>query len=211
MAAVDYFGFHDYCTGILALSFKKDSSGKLTPYYDYDNGCGVLPKDEGTWEKDNLPFQSILWREGKVTGIQNSIAPKYLGKGPSAGFGDSMGDFIFCTEFSSLKMVVFFNRATSKVTEGGALIAELAIYQRDCLEYDLAKANALGDTFYLLQRRDENGLRTLRESSSTIRFGSDSETLFCNQDNFAQYEYFKAAGLSTKEILNTIRAFPYHR
>jgi len=203
MAAVDYFGLHDYCTGIIAFSYKKDFSGRLTPYYDFDNGCGVLALKDGTWKEDNLPFRSMLWREGKVTGIQNSIAPKYLGEGPSAGFGDSTGDFSFCTEFNSLKMVIFFNRATRKVTEGGGLIAELAIYQRDCLGYDLAKANAQGDTFYLLQGRDENGFRTFRKSSSTVRFGSSSEILFCNQDNYTQYEYFKANGLSTKEILNT--------
>jgi hypothetical protein len=39
------------------------------------------------------------------------------------------------------------------VTDGGGLISAIAIYQRDGLGYDLAKANAAGDTLYVLQGR----------------------------------------------------------
>ena len=75
---------------------------------------------------------------------------------------DSSGDFNFCTEFDSLKFVICYNRANRKITEGAGLIAVLAVYQKDTLGYNLKKANAAGDTYYVLQGRDENGLRTMR-------------------------------------------------
>ena len=139
---------------------------------------------------------------GKVTAIDNVLRPKYGGKGPMAGFMDSSGDFNFCTEYSSLKMVVCFNRANRKVTDGGGLVAEVAMYERDVLGYDLKSANAVGETLYLLQGRDENGIRTFRPSNATIRYGNAVEQLFANDDNYAQLEYMKQSEMSVKEIFD---------
>ena len=114
---------------------------------------------------------------------------------------DATGDFNFCTEFSSLKLVICFNRATRSVTDGGGLVAETAIYQRDFLGYDLRKANAAGDTFYVLQGREENGLRSFRPSNATLLFGESEEKLFEGERNYAQLDYMKIHEMSTKEAL----------
>lgn len=215
LAAIDIFGLHDKCTGVLGMTLKKDPEGRYIPAYDYDYGCGFLPV-EGGWKEDSLPTRVQTAGPGKVTAILNSIAPKYKAHGPIAGFMDSTGDFNFCTEFSSLKMVICFNRANRKISDGGGLVAEVAIHQRDDLGFDLRKANAAGDTMYLLQGRDENGLRTFRPSNLTLRLGASEERLFANSDNEAQLEEMKSAGMTTAEALNRfgskiIKDFPgYH-
>ena len=111
--------------------------------------------------------------------------------------------FNFCTEFETLRFVVCFNRADRKGTDGGGLIAELAVYQEDTLKYDLEKATAAGDTLYLLQGRDENGKRSLRSSRASLLFGSSEEKLFRNVDNEKQLQKMIDEKMSTKEILNT--------
>lgn len=200
LAAVDAFGLHDYVTGVQAMTVALDSSGHYTNAYDY-NAPGAWIATESGWQADSTwAIGCTPAKEDKVTAIVNAIQPRY-GCGPLAGFMDATGDFNFCTEFSSLKLVTCFNRATRKVTEGGGLIAEVAIYQRDFLGYDLRKANAAGDTFYLLQGRDENGLRTFRPSNATLIFGQSEEKLFAGERNFAQLEYMKVHELSTKEAL----------
>ena len=200
-AAIDHFGLHRFCTGMLGMTDKTDSSGRYINEYNYETGCGYYATENG-WEPMDRPTKSQTQGKGKVTAIVNSIAPEYNGQGPIAGFMDSTGDFNFCTEFGTLKLVVCFNRATRGVTEGGGLIAELAVYQKDSLGYDLAKANGGGDTLYVLQGRDENGKRTLRNSRSTLRYGQKEEKLFKNDENYAQLESFKKAGLTTEEIIN---------
>ena len=140
---------------------------------------------------------------GKVTAIANAIAPEYGNHGPIAGFMDSTGDFNFCTEFETLKLVVCFNRANRKVTDGGGLVAEVAMYEKDTLGYDLAKANAAGDTLYVLQGRDENGKRTLRNSNRTIRIGSAEEVLFNGPENEAQLQRMIDDGMTVRDILNS--------
>jgi hypothetical protein len=116
---------------------------------------------------------------------------------------DSTGDFNFCTEFKTLKLVVCFNRANRKVTDGGGLIAEVAIYEKDTLGYDLAKANAAGDTLYVLQGRDENGKRTFRNGNSTILLGSEEETLFKGPENRIQLQRMIDEKMTIRDILNT--------
>ena len=117
---------------------------------------------------------------------------------------DSTGDYNFCTEYANLKLVINFNRASRKVTDGGGVIAELAIYQRDTLGYtDLATANAAGDTYYVLQGREENGLRGLRPSDKTMRYGKTEELLFRNEDNEAQLQYMIDNAMTTEEVINT--------
>ena len=201
-AAIDIFGLHEYCTGMLAMTNRKDSSGKYTAEYDAEDGCGFYANQDGSWTRMERPTKAQTQGVGKVTAIANAVSPEYNHKGPIAGFMDSTGDFNFCTEFETLRLVVCFNRANRKVTDGGGLIAELAIYQKDTLGYDLKKANEAGDTLYVLQGRDENGKRTLRNSNSTILLGSERETLFKNADNDAQLQKMIDEKMTTKDILN---------
>lgn len=201
-AAVDVNGLHDYCKGVVAMTVKLDEEGRYCPAYDYETGVGYYCLPNGVWKKMTRPEKTQTEGVGKSISIINAIAPEYNGNGPIAGFGDSSGDFNFCTEFKSMKISVFFNRATRKVTDGGGLLAEIAVYERDVLGYDLAKANAAGDTLYLLQGRDENGKRSLRASSATLRVGADKETLFANETNFAQYELFKSEKMTVRDALN---------
>ena len=96
-------------------------------------------------------------------------------------------------------MVICYNRANRKITEGAGLVAIAAMYQKEN-KVDLKTANASGDTLYLLQGRDENGKRSLRESNYTIRFGETDEKLFANQDNIKLFEYLKSEKLTLKEF-----------
>ena len=200
-AAVDAFGLHDYVTGVIAMA-RCLEDGKYVNAYDYETGYGYMIVD-GEWVKDDLALGAQTQGVGKVYAINNAIMPKYNGVGPLAGFMDSTGDFNFCTEYANLKLVINFNRASRKVTDGGGVIAELAVYQRDYLGYDLATANAAGDTYYVLQGRDEYGLRGLRNSDKTMRYGKDSELLFRNEDNEAQLQYMIDNAMTTEEIINT--------
>lgn len=201
-AAIDVWGLHPYCTGMIAMT-NKLADGKYINAYDYETGCGWYAKDDGKWEKMTAPVKSQTQGVGKVTAIVNAISPEYNNHGPIAGFMDSTGDYNFCTEFKTLKLVIVFNRASRKVTDGGGVIAELAVYQRNTLSYDFAKADAAGDTLYVLQGRDENGLRTFRNSDKTLCYGNDTELLFKNEDNEAQLEYMIDNAMSTEEIINT--------
>ena len=203
MAAVDVFGLHDYCKGVLAMTMARDSSDRYLPEYDYTTGCGFLATTDGGWVKDSIPTRTRPMGPGKVEAIRNCLVPRYGQKGPRAGFMDSTGDFNFCTEFSSTRLVVCFNRATRKVTDGGGLIAEVAMYEKEALEYDLKKATKAGDILYILQGRDENGMRSLRPSEKTIRLGEKTPKVFDGEDNARSLEYFKEKHLTVKEILET--------
>lgn len=202
-AAIDVWGLHDYLTGMLAMTNVVGEDGKYVNKYNYETGCGWLNDGNGGWVRDDAPTKSQTQGVGKVTAVVNAIAPKYNGVGPLAGFMDSTGDFNFCTEFANLKLVINFNRASRKVTDGGGVIAELAIYQRDTLGYDLATANAAGDTLYVLQGREENGLRGFRNSNYTMVLGATEEKLFKNEDNEAQLQYMIDNAMTTEEIINT--------
>ncbi len=131
-----------------------------------------------------------------------TIAPEYNNHGPIAGFMDSTGDYNFCTEYETLKTVICFNRASRKVTDGGGVISEIAIYERDSLGYDFTAADAAGDTLYLLQGRDENGLRKLRPSNYTMTLGADTEKLFKDEDNEAQLQYIIDNKMTVEEAIN---------
>lgn len=149
----------------------------------------------------NDPIKALPSREGKVEAINNVLVKMY-GCGPLAGFMDAAGDFNFCTEFSSLKMVICYNRANRKITEGAGLVAIAAMYQKEN-NMNLKKANDNNDTLYLLQGRDENGARSLRKSNLTLRFGSTVEKLFANEDNDTLFEYVKNRSLTLKEFFDT--------
>ncbi len=202
-AAIDAFGLHDYVTGVIAMT-RTQENGKYVTSYDYETGYGWFAEDGGVWVEDNVALGAQTQGVGKVNAINNVILPKYDYVGPLAGFMDSTGDYNFCTEYANLKLVINFNRASRKVTDGGGVIAELAIYQRDYLGYDsLAKANAAGDTYYVLQGRQENGHRGFLASEYTLRLDKTSGLLFREDNNFLQLLYMIQNGMTTEEIINT--------
>lgn len=201
-AAIDAWGLHKYCTGMLAMTNAKDKDGRYINEYDYNTGCGWYAKDNGEWERMTRPIKAQTQGLGKVESITNAIAPEYNNHGPIAGFMDSTGDYNFCTEFETLKAVICFNRASRKVTDGGGVISEIAIYERDTLGYDFAAADKAGDTLYLLQGRDENGLRKLRPSNYSMLLGADSEKLFKNEDNEAQLQYMIDNKMTVEDAIN---------
>ncbi|MBQ6877453.1 MAG: HAD family hydrolase [Oscillospiraceae bacterium] len=198
-AAIDVYGLHDYVTGVIAMC-RTLEDGKYVNSYDYETGYGWLIVD-GEWVKDDVALGAQTQGRGKVDAINAVIYPRY-NAGPLAGFMDSTGDYNFCTEYANLKLVINFNRASRKVTDGGGVIAELAIYQRDTLGYDLATANAAGDTYYVLQGRDEYGLRGLRPSDKTMRYGKDEELLFREDKNEQQLQYMIDNSMTTAEVIN---------
>lgn len=200
-AAIDLFGMHDYCTGLIAMT-NKTADGVYVNEYDYETGYAWYAEEGGEWIKGDVATQAQTQGIGKVTAINNVLVSEY-GQGPLAGFMDSTGDFNFCTEYETLKLVVCFNRASRKVTDGGGLAAEVAVYQNETLGYDLASANEAGDTYYVLQGRDENGMRTLRSSEMTLTYGSDEEKLFRDEDNEAQLQYMIDNKMTTEDIFNT--------
>ncbi len=201
-AAVDAFGLHDYVTGVIAMARTLDENGKYVNSYDYETGYGWQVV-EGEWVKDNLALGAQTQGFGKVQAINNAIMPKYNGVGPLACFMDSTGDWNFCTEYANTKLVINFNRANRKVTDGGGISTVIALYQRDYLGYtDLATANAAGDTFYVLQGRQENGLRGLLASDFTLRLGKDALLLTRSEDHLAMLNYMIENGLTTEEAIN---------
>ena len=198
-AAVDAYGLSDYVTGVIGMT-QKQEDGKYVPAYDYETGYPLINGGNGVWNKLDTPIKALPSREGKVTAIKNALLPRY-NCGPLAGFMDASGDFNFCTEFSSMKMVICYNRANRKITDGAGLVAIAALRQKE-QGLTLKKANQNGDTYYLLQGRDENGKRSLRESNYTVRFGEVGAKLFANEDNYALYNYLKVSNMNICDFFN---------
>ena len=197
-AAVDTWGLHDSVTGVLAYTLKVDGEGIIQNQYDYESGFAWYTDGDG-WKKGVVPMYAQTQGPGKAAAITNALGTQY-GCGPIAGFMDSTGDYEFCTVFDSLKLVVIFN-VNKKINSSGILNC-IALYQRDGLNYDLATANLAGDTYYVLQGRDENGLRSLRNSDATIFLGSDTEKLHANADCEVMVDYMMKHELSTKEYID---------
>lgn len=213
-AAVDEWGLHKYVTGVIAMT-NKLKGGKYVNAYDYAKGRAWKPVDKSkkkftakNWKKfTKYATKSQTQGRGKVYSINNVPKKIYKGEGPIAGFMDSTGDYNFCTEYKNLKAVICFNRANRKITDGGGVIAALAVYQADTLKYknNLKKANMKGDTLYLLQGRQENGLRGLLAMRETQRLGKKaSEKLLFRPDggNAELLKYIKAKKLTTKQVIN---------
>ena len=200
-AAVDALGLGDIVTGVIGMTQKMED-GVYVPEYDYETGFSYDNAGGGAWTRSTYAINALPGLEGKVTAVQNALMPRYGGHGPIAGFMDSTGDFNFCTEFASLKLVICYNRANRKITEGAGLIAVAAMYQKQHLGYDLAKANEEGDTLYILQGRDENGLRTLRAANETIRLGETEARLFANEDNQKLLDYAVRHRLTTQQLID---------
>lgn len=195
-AAVDYFGLHPYIRGVLAMTVKQDAFGKYIPAYDL-YGVGELAQKDGTWQKAKLPTKAMTYRAGKVTAIENALMPLYNGYGPIAGFMDAVGDFYFCTVFESLELVLCFNRAQSPITDGAGLIAAIAKYS----ESPACPLNPR-DTLYLLQGRDENHLRRLRPSDTTVRLGETEPLLFGDASCEEALQKWLAEKPTVEEIIN---------
>ena len=208
-AAVDVWGLHDYVSGVMAMTNKLEGSRYINEY-DYEKGFAWIPGEDGGWEKGDVPTKAQTQGEGKVTAI-NNVLVKEFGHGPVAGFMDYTGDFNFCTEYKTLRLVCCFNRASRKVTDGGGLIGELAVYQNMDLGYDYKKAGEADDIYYVLQGRDENSYRSLRDSDATVRLDEKEEEahIFRNYSenqvnlNEAQLEYMRENKMTTEEIINT--------
>ena len=200
-AAVDAFGLSDRITGVIGMTQKLENN-KFIAAYDYETGYPYINLGTGNWEKTTTPIRALPSREGKVASIKNALLPRYNNQGPLAGFMDASGDFNFCTEFSSLKMVICYNRANRKITEGAGLVAIAAMYQKE-KKMNLKTANENGDTYYLLQGRDENNKRSLRESNYTLRYGAAEEKLFANEDNITLFNYLRDNNLSIKTFYDT--------
>jgi hypothetical protein len=118
--------------GIVAMTNIVEK-GKITNKYDY----ALHDQTQGI---------------GKSTTIVKCIAPKYKGRGPILGVFDSQGDFNFVTEFKDTAVGLCLNRQRK---DDAALCAAIAIWQ-DKNNIDLKKAQAMGDTRYVLQGRNEN-------------------------------------------------------
>ena len=188
------------------MTNKLDSTNHYVNEYDWDGGYAWIPTEgeavEANWQKDTALQKTQTQGKGKVIAIQNVLYPKYNNHGPIAGFMDSTGDYNFCTEFETLQVVCCFNRASRKVTDGGGVIAELAVHQADDLGYDYAMARDEGDTLYVLQGREENGLRGLRPERETLRLGKSSTLLFREQKNFDQLAKMTELGMDTRTVVD---------
>lgn len=204
-AAVDTWDLRENVTGLIGMTNKLES-GKYTAEYDLEAGCTWAIKDD-LWEKGSGLPKAKPWGAGKELAVENALVPEY-GKGPVFALMGGNSDFEISTVFSSLKMVVAVNDGDNDVTEAGCLIAELAAHQRDELGYDLKKANKAHDIYYVIQGRDESGLRAFRDSESTINYDSDDEILFAEtgseeQDRInAQTDYMKRNKMSTGEVID---------
>lgn len=180
-AAVDAFGLHEAVSGVLSMACRTEN-GIYLPETDRERDFAWICLPGGAWVRDTVPQCAATQGMGKVTAIQNVLCKKY-GHGPAAGFMDSTGDFLFCTAFRTMQLALCFNRADRRLTDGGALIAALAVYQRDTLGYDLRKAQEAGDILYLLQGRDENGLRALLPGRSSLLLDESEPKLFRGAEN----------------------------
>jgi hypothetical protein len=119
--------------GIVGMTNKFDANGKMLNEYDY----ALHDQTQGV---------------GKSTTIVKCIAPKYNGHGPILGVFDSQGDYNFVTEFKDTAVGLCLNRQRK---DDAGLCAAIAVWQNKH-GIDLPKAQAMGDTRYVLQGRQEN-------------------------------------------------------
>ena len=198
-AGIDYFGLHDSVTGLIGMTAAM-KFGVFVPVYDYETGYEYISEPGGGWRRGTHAHHTQTNGEGKVTAIRNVLWQEY-GNGPVAGFMDSTGDFAFCTEFSSMRLCVCFNRGNRPVTCGGGLIAALAMHQRDELHLNYDRASAQGDTLYVLQGRDENGMRRFLPMNASLRLGETRPHLFA--DESVERLLTAMRDMSTKEAVET--------
>lgn len=200
-AAIDSFGLHDYIAGFMGLT-PQIKDGRYALDYDYENGF-AYKKDGNTFNKytSHLP-RSYCYGKGKTESISNVLIPLY-GIGPLAGMMTSTADFNFCTEFSSLQMVMCFNMGRGTVTEAGPIMGIISLYQEEAYNYNLARAMKAKDTLYLFQGRDETGKRELIPSHASLN--CDRELLVVNDD-----PGYAALSLSVFALRNNIKDTLYN-
>ena len=196
-AGIDAFGLHGSVTGLMAMDTRRDENGRYLPACGTETSRSWLTGPDGAWLRDSRPIGAQTEQAGKSAAIRNVLLPRY-GRGPAAGFMDSDGDFDFCTGFDSLRLVVCFNRADRGVRDGGGIIAAMAESQR-VRGFTLPAASAAGETLYVLQGRDENGLRSLRPSCATVKFGETEERLFGDGELAALSRAMTEEGLSSRD------------
>ena len=189
-AAIDVWNLRKYCDGLLGMSVK------YTDHFEneYDLSIGYSYKVKNNiWVNNKEPMQAICQGEGKVEAIDHILVKKY-GYGPAAAFMDSTGDLHFCSEYSSLKLVVCFNRADRSIYDGGGLIALVAVYQKE-------KGYNKQDTHYYLQGRNENN-RTFIPYEASYRFNSTALQLYKNEENEKLLTLILKENKTIKEIID---------
>lgn len=203
MAAIDHFGLHGLCTGVVAVNTCFDKGGRLD-YAFGETGYEYLSNPDGSWRKGSHVFSAQPRSEKKVSCIEECIAPYYGGQKPVAAFGDSTSDFYFATVFESLELALYFNTGISSPKNGSGLVSMLALYEEEVLQYDYRKARKADDILFLVQGRNENGKRTLIPSKCNIAYGTKDEILFGSFDCYHTLKYIKKSGLSIKDAINTL-------
>jgi phosphoserine phosphatase len=176
LAAVnnDVFGLR-HVRGVVAMT-NKIKDGVITNEYDYD-------------------FHDQTQGVGKSTTIDKWIRPLYRGHGPTFVAFDSQGDWNFVTEYKDTAVGLCLNRTR---TDDAGICAAVAVYQNE-KSIDLAKAQKMGDTRYVLQGRNENGgyfwprpeVQRLGKSKATLLSGKAQGWLKQLED-----------GMSIKDVIN---------
>jgi hypothetical protein len=172
-------------------------------WYDWDAGTAWYTTDNydlyNGWKPAEIPIHSDVVQMGKVTAINNALVSQY-GCGPLACFGDSAGDFEMMTMYDSLKLSMVSNAGKSITSFN---LANIARYQRDVLGWDLADANAAGETLFVLQGRNLNGTRSFIAGDGLIGLGK-TEPSALDDGSKAQIEWMKSQGTDIGKIIETL-------
>lgn len=206
-AAVDVLGGgHNAVTGIIAYSADYQDAqptpdSKIGPekawstWYDWDGGTAWVTTNNYSlyngWDRAGIPIHSDAVQMGKVTAINNALVSQYS-RGPVAAFGDSAGDFEMMSMYQSLKLVMVSNAGKSVTSFH---LGNVALYQKEVLGWNLAEANAAGETLYVLQGRDLNGTRSFIAGDELIGLGKTSGTATPDDAKTAlELEWMKTQG-----------------
>ena len=126
-------------------------------------------KDDGTYDcKYDYYLHPQTQGHGKSETIDKLVAPNYGGNGPVFVASDSSGDFNFVTEYKDTALCLILNRNSS---DDFGLLCASAVYQEKN-GIDLAKAQEMGDTLYVMQGRDET-VPALWKNNATLSVGKE--------------------------------------
>lgn len=215
-AAVDVLGAAaaDSLTGIIAYTADYQDAQptvdsligpekKWADWYDWDGGVAWY-RDGGEyngWSKGTVPIHSDTVQLGKTTAINNALVSIYNGHGPLLAAGDSAGDFEMLTMYKNTKLSLISNAGKSLTSFN---LGQVALYQKEVLGWDLAEANAAGETLFVLQGRDLNGTRSFIAGDELIKLGKTSGTATADDAQSAiQLEWMKTQGTDIGAIINT--------
>lgn len=200
-AVIDLYELHDSVAGVLGMTPRTDPEGYCTTGYDLLSGRGYYSLPDGLWKRMDRPQGAVTCGPGKVTAIRNALLPEYDGRGPAACFMDSGGDFAFCTEFDSVRLVLCINRANRSSTDGGSIIARAALYQQAKKQRPDHK-DSPGSPLYLLQGRNEQGLRNFWDRQETLLPGAQTPVIFTDPENCRLLENELRDAASARDILS---------